>query len=78
MHEKGPNFCESGQQDPLVSLHWPYSCEGYLKNKVYFEPIRDLEHQKQVIKRHIDEPKEDPELLKDVMYGITSRVNQCI
>ena len=54
------------------------SCEGYLKIKVYSEPIQDLEHQKQVIKRHIEELKEDPELLKDVMFEITNRVNQCI
>ena len=78
MHEKGPNFCESGRQDPLVSLHWTYSLEGYLKKKVYFEPIWDLEHQKRVIKRHIDELKEHQELLKGVMYEITTRVNRWI
>ena len=74
MHEKGPNFCECGQQDPLVSLHWTYSREGYLKNKVNSEPIRDLEHQNQVIKRNIDELKEDPELLNNVMYEITTPI----
>ena len=64
MHEKRSNFCESDQEDPLVSLHWTCSCEGYLKNKVYFEPIRDFEHLKQVIQRNINELKEDPELLE--------------
>ena len=49
-----------------------------MRNKIYFEPIRGLEHQKQVNKCHIDELKEDSELLKVVMYEITTRVNQCI
>ena len=40
--------------------------------------MRDLEHQKQVIKHNIDEFKEDPELLKDVMFESRTRVNQCI
>ena len=40
--------------------------------------MRDLKHEKQVIKHNIDEFKEDPELLKDVMFEFITRVKQCI
>ena len=45
---------------------------------MYGEPIRDVEHLNEVIKRHIDELRTNIELLKVVMYSVTTRIDQCI
>ena len=51
---------------------------GYLKNKVYSQPIRSLEHLKEVIKKHCDDLREQPELLRRVTRSVPDRIERCI
>ena len=50
----------------------------YLKHKVYGEKITSIQHLKEVITRHIEELKTNTGLLREVMYGVSTRINQCI
>ena len=50
----------------------------YLKHKVYVEKITSIQHLKEVITRHIEELKTNTGLLREVMYGVSTRINQCI
>ena len=58
---------------PLDFFLW-----GYLKHKVYGEKITSIQHLKEVITRHIEELKTNTGLLREVMYGVLTRINQCI
>ena len=58
---------------PLDFFLW-----GFLKHKVYGEKILNIQHLKEVITRHIEELKTNTGLLKEVMYSVTKRINECI
>ena len=58
---------------PLDFFLW-----GYLKNKVYSQPIRDKEHLKEVIKSHCTELKAQLELLRRVTRSVPDRIENGI
>ena len=58
---------------PLDFFLW-----GFLKHKVYGEKILNIQHLKEVITRHIEELKTNTDLLKEVMYSVSKRINECI
>ena len=45
---------------------------------MYGEKITSIQHLKEVITRHIEELKTNTGLLREVMYGVSTRINQCI
>ena len=51
---------------------------GYLKDKVYSEKIRDIEHLKGVIVRRLQEIKNDPELVRRVTCSVSAMIQLCM
>ena len=45
---------------------------------MYSEPIENIEHLKHIITRHIDELRDQTEMLDEVVYGVTRRMQLCI
>ena len=61
------------QASHQTSHCWISFCGGYLKNKVYGQPICNLEHMKEVIEKHCDDLREQPELLRGVTRSVADR-----
>ena len=51
---------------------------GYVKDKVYSEEIRDIEHLKGVIVRCLPEITSDPELVRRVTSSVSGRIQFCM
>ena len=58
---------------PLDFFFW-----GVMKDRVYGEKIRDLDHLQSVIRREARKISRDVELLRKVCFSVTSRVQECV
>ena len=51
---------------------------GYLKNKVYGQRVRDIQHLKERITHFVNELNTDKELLRRVCRSVAVRIEDCI